>query len=164
MPVSPSVFHYTDPRTYVRAWLALRPRLSQRWLARKVGSSPSRMSMILSQQRMLPLEDAATWAEALGLDDQESRHFEAMVAAEQAPTDALRDEARRSVRAGQDYAQAAQLDSAASWLGSWVHLAILVAARHEAFRALLDGAPAAKERVLALLDARSRANAERRTV
>ncbi|MGH1505357.1 MAG: Crp/Fnr family transcriptional regulator [Acidimicrobiales bacterium] len=39
---------------------------------------------------------------------------------------------------------------------------VLVAFSTEAFRSLLDESPAAKERVLALLDARSRANAERR--
>lgn len=137
MSVSPSVFRYADPRDYVRDWLGHRPRLSQRWLARKVGSSPSRVSMILSQQRTLPLEEAEQWARGLGLDDAESAHFEAMVAAEQAPTSALRAEAQHTVRAGQDYAQAAKLDSAAAWIGSWVHLAILVAARHPDF----DGRP-----------------------
>lgn len=40
----------------------------------------------------------------------------------------------------------------------------LVAFGAEEFRALLDRSPAAKERVMALLDARSRANAERRSV
>jgi len=135
--VSPSVFPYDDPRRYVRDWLQHRPRLSQRWLARKVESSPARVSMVLNQQRALPLDVATTWAKAMGLEGEEASHFEAMVAAENAPTEALREEAKRQVRAGQDFARATPLDSATNWLGSWVHLALLEAARHPSF----DGRP-----------------------
>lgn len=137
MPVSPSVFPYDDPRRYVRDWLEHRPRLSQRWFARKVDSSPSRVSMVLNRQRALPLEDAMTWARALDLEGDAAGHFEAMVAAENAPTEPLRDDAKRRVRAGQDFARATPFDAALGWLGSTVHMVLLEAARHPSF----DGRP-----------------------
>lgn len=135
MPTSPPVFLADDYREYVLAWLAHRPRLSQRWLAKRAGVSPALLSMVLSGDRTPKLESIASWSQAMSLDEEEASHFEALVHQEHAPTESLRDAARRRVRTHADFYRASQLTADIRWLGSWLHLTLLEAARASDFDA-----------------------------
>jgi hypothetical protein len=106
------IYAYDDYRAFTTAWLDSRDRLTQSWLARKVKSVPSFVSMVLRAQRNLSLPDGRVWGMALGLKDDELTYYEAMVRAEHAPTLALRRAARTHMRAARDFAHAVHAEDA----------------------------------------------------
>jgi uncharacterized protein (TIGR02147 family) len=86
------IYGFTDFRRFLAEWFEARkqanPRLSHRWFARKVGTSdPSVLSNIVSGRRNLTDERVARFAEALDLDEAESRYFSALVTYGQADDD-----------------------------------------------------------------------------
>jgi uncharacterized protein (TIGR02147 family) len=129
----PSVFHYDDYRRYVIDWLAARPSLSQRWLADRLEVSASMVSMILGGRRDTTLDKTAAWCAALGFDAEEASYFTALLNQEHHPDLHVRRDARHRVAAAQQFHEASHLADHIDWLGSWVHLTLLEAARADDF-------------------------------
>ncbi len=76
-PVGPEVF--PDYRTYLKAWLAEHPEVSQAKLARRVGRSKSWLSKVLLGELDLDPSLVSTFARALELADEDSRTLAALV-------------------------------------------------------------------------------------
>lgn len=100
-----------DYRALLRAWMADKPQQrSIRAVARRVGSSPARLSMICQGERDLGVEEAGPWATALGFPEEVAAAFDALVRAEHAPSVGLRRAARRELAARRRVAQARRID------------------------------------------------------
>jgi len=142
--MNPPVYEYDDYRSYATDWLAKRPSLSQRWLAQRLQVSASMVSMILAGQRDTTLDKTPLWCEALDLEGEDAAYFTALLYVEHHPDHTIRRDARRRIQAGKDFYRARTMSAEVRWLGSWLHLALLEAARCPGF----DGsAPTLAERL-----------------
>jgi uncharacterized protein (TIGR02147 family) len=89
--VDVDIFAYEDFRVYLEDWLVAarreNPSASHRWFAQKVGTrDPSVLTAILTRRRRLTPERTRRFAEALGLDPEETEYFGALVDWAQART------------------------------------------------------------------------------
>ncbi len=88
------VTEFDDYRSLVRAWLEAKPRgRSMRSLAKRLGTSHAFVSMVLSGQRHLALDDVKAWTTAMGLSVEEGLWLDALVRKEHGPTREARREA-----------------------------------------------------------------------
>lgn len=124
-----------DYRELLRAWMADRPKQrSTRAVARRVGSSPARVSMICAGERSLSLEEAGPWGRALGFEPEVGDAFEVMVRAAHAPSAELRREAHREWRARVEARRAVALESVHEVLADPVAVVVVELARMPGFR------------------------------
>lgn len=127
-------YAYDNYRAFIDAWLASKPNLSQAWLAGRAGMSKAFVNMVLRSTRDLALHDARSWADAMSLDDDTRRYFEALVSAEHAPSLQLRRAARLHVDATRAHHNARVVGGEAEpWIGSWVHVSVISLAHQKGF-------------------------------
>lgn len=124
---APRIHEFQDYRAWLRAWFEARAgRPSQRSFARRVHCAPSLVSSIVNGHRTLSLDRAELWADALGLEPAERRHFLAMVTLAEGEGEDQRDRASEEVEAGKRFHTARRLTEE-SWalLSRWYVGAIL---------------------------------------
>lgn len=90
MADAPDVFSFAQYRRYLDAWFAwlktTRPRLSHRWIAKRLGTTDSAMfANLVSGKRNLTGTRVEGWIELLELDGDAADYFRALVAFEDAP-------------------------------------------------------------------------------
>ncbi|MCA9493531.1 MAG: TIGR02147 family protein [Myxococcales bacterium] len=129
-----------DYRAVIRFWLG--EGRSHAEMARRARVSRSMVSMVLAEERDLPLSQARAWGLAMDLAGEELVHFEALVRSEAGESLALRRSARRQVAAARAYRDARRFtETEAHLLSRWYVPVLLELAQ---VGALTDAASAAE--------------------
>jgi len=142
VPAEPLVIYtYLDYRKFLRDWFdtrkAANPRYSHRLFARKAGQrSPSTLLLVMDGRRNLTSRTAAAFANAMGLDDEETQFFLLLVQLDQADLPAERSEALAGIMSTRRFREGRRLDAdALSYFSNWYFPAIHELAHRQDFRA-----------------------------
>ena len=138
--VAPDLYSYLSYRDYLRDWYAARKaadsRFSHRLFARRAGvSSPSLLNEVVHGRRNLTPRTLEGFLKALGLDDEASDFFSALVQLDQATTDEERNDAFQQVQSSRRFRSARRIEGAAfRYLSNWFYPAIRELALCEGFQ------------------------------
>ena len=133
----PSVYEYTDYRTYLRDYYvaekARRPAFSYRYFARRAGhTSPNFLKLVIEAKRNLGPASVTAFARALELDAEEAAFFADLVAYGQAKNDEAKQRHLSRITAARNYRKAGRIEGQLfEYLAHWYLPAIreLVARR-----------------------------------
>lgn len=143
-PAVPDITGYLDYRSWLRDWFEARkaanPRFSHRAFVRRVGQkSPSLLSDVIARRRNLTPGLVDDFVRALGLDDDDARYFEGLVALDQAADADQRAEAFARVAATRRFREARRVEGDSyRYLTCWYIPAVRELARRPDFRAQPD--------------------------
>jgi uncharacterized protein (TIGR02147 family) len=132
----PTVYDFTDYRSYLRAWLAAPGRrLSQNALSKKVGLSKGMTSQTLAGTRDLAPHRARDFSDALGHDPEERKYFEDLVIAEHGATLQERRSARARLLAARAFRTSRRItDPQARLFSRWYYPAVAELVRCRGFQ------------------------------
>ena len=139
--IDPDLYSYLSFRDYLRDWYAARKaadkRFSHRLFARRAGvSSPSLLNEVIGGRRKLTARTLEGFLTALGLDEEGSAFFSALVQLDQGATDDERNEAFRRVESSRRFRSARRIEGASfRYLSTWYYPAIRELALCRNFRA-----------------------------
>jgi uncharacterized protein (TIGR02147 family) len=139
-PTKPKLYDYLDYRGFLRAYYvhqkSTKRTFSFRAFSRRAKlKSPNYLKLVMEGERNLSSEMAARFAEALGLDAEESTYFVNLVAFNQATTVRERNVHYRVLTGSRRYRQARRLELAqAAYHSTWYLPAIRELAAREDFR------------------------------
>lgn len=137
----PDLTRTLDYRAWLRDWFeakkAANPRFSHRAFVRRVGQkSPSLLADVIARRRNLTPDLVEAFAEALGLDEEDSRLFADLVALDQAATPEERSDCFTRVSAHRRFREARRVEGDSyRYLSSWFIPAVRELVRRPDFEA-----------------------------